>query len=298
MAAAKEPAWLIINADDYGYFGGVSRGIIEAATRGIVTATGVFANSSRFEEDAAALRDCDALDTGVHLNLTDGRPLTADMRARVARWGGRFPGKFAIARAVMAGSIGVGDVEREWRTQIERCTAAGLKPRFLNSHEHIHMLPVLFPLARRLAEEFRIPHVRFTTARLARSKGGGALLRGGIIRVLAAVASRRASRPSAHFIGLECSGRIGLDDLDAMTADLRPGHVYELMCHPGRLDPAEVTDRRLLHYHDWEGELAALTDPKARALLEQRGVRRIGYRDIEIRDGRLVAVITGGARHG
>jgi hypothetical protein len=160
------------------------------------------------------------------------------------------------------------------------------------------MLPVLFPLARRLAEEFRIPHVRFTTARLARSKGGGALLRGGIIRLLAAASSRHSPRPSAHFIGLECSGRLGLDDLDAMTSDLRPGHVYELMCHPGRLDPAEMTDRRLLRYHDWEGELAALTDPKARALLKQRGVRRIGYRDIEIRDGRLVALTAGGARLG
>jgi len=279
---------LIVNADDYGYFRGVSRGIIESATHGIVTATGVFANAERFDEDVPALRDCPALDAGVHLNLTDGRPLTPDMRARLGRWNGRFPGKFVIVRAVMLGAIRVRDVQAEWRAQIERCLDTGLKLQFLNSHEHIHMLPVLFRLVQAFADEYRIPHVRFATADLARSRGAGTLLRGAIVGTVAAFCRRQLARPAARFLGLEASGRLRIDDLDALTAGLQPGGVYELMCHPGRLSRSEVSDPRLLDYHDWEGELATLTDPRARDLLEQRGIRSVGYRDIEVRDNRLV----------
>jgi predicted glycoside hydrolase/deacetylase ChbG (UPF0249 family) len=289
MHPTDNPPCLIVNADDYGYFGGVSRGIIEAAARGIVTATGVFANAARFDEDVAALRNCAALDAGVHLNLTDGRPLTPDMRERLSRWGGRFPGKFTLARAVMLGAVRDKDVEVEWRAQIERCLDAGLTLHFLNSHEHIHMLPALFIRVQALAAEYRVPHVRLAAAALARSGGAGGLLRGVIIRVLEPAARHRAAQPVARFLGLEASGRLGLADLDAVTASLLPGGVYELMCHPGHLDRSEVTDPRLLGYHDWEGELAALTDPRAKALLRNRGIRLVGYRDIAVEDGRLVA---------
>ena len=68
---------------------------------------------------------------------------------------------------------------------------------------------------------------------------------------------------------------------------MQPGGIYELMCHPGHFDAEEVTDRRLLAYHDWEGELGTLTSPSARALLESRGVRLIGYRHLEVHDGQL-----------
>jgi hypothetical protein len=284
----REAAYLIVNADDYGYFGCVSRGIIEAAERGIVTATGVFANGPRFDDDVAALRDCDRLDPGVHLNLTDGRPLSPDMRARLARWGGRFPGKFTVAAAVAAGSIGVDRVRVEWRAQIERCLDAGLKLQFLNSHEHLHMLPALFPLAQALADEYSIPHVRFTTADLGRSRGSAALFRGAILGAVGAVCRRRLARPVARFLGLEASGRLRFEDLDAATARLEAGAVHELMCHPGRFDPAEVTDARLIGYHDWEGELATLTDARTRELLDARGIRVLGYRDVAASDGRLV----------
>lgn len=288
MLQTSEAPCLIVNADDFGYFRGVSEGIIEAATRGIVTATGVLANTARFETDIPLLRDCAALDAGVHLNLTDGRPLTADMRARLTRWGGRFPGKFAVVQAVMMGAIRTRDVQVEWRAQIERCLDAGLKLQFLNSHEHVHMLPGLFKLVQNLADEYRIAHVRLANADLWRSRGGGAVIRGAIVRTLATVAGRRVAQPVARFVGLEASGKLRLADLDAVTAGLQPGRVYELMCHPGRVDRAEVRDPRLLGYHDWEGELATLTDPRSRELLRGRRIRLVGYRDLEIKDDRLL----------
>lgn len=285
--SAAAPAYLIVNADDYGYFRCVSRGILEAAANGIVTATGVFANVPHLEEHAAWLRDSHPLDIGVHLNLTDGTPLTDRLRRKLSRWSGQFPRKFTIAAAVLSGAISSADVKAEWQAQIERCLAAGLPVRFLNSHEHLHLLPPLFRLVNALAADYGIAHVRYPT-----STPGGALpnssrLRGVIVSALDRINRRRKATSSARFLGMECSGRLDLACLEAYLARTSPGQVSELMCHPGRFDPQEIVDPRLLSYHDWEGELRTLTSPAAREMLDRHGVRLIGYRDLEVTDGRL-----------
>ena len=287
MTQGGEEAYLIVNADDYGCFACVSRGILRAAARGIVTATGVFANAPHFDERAAVLGSCDTLDVGVHLNLTEGFPLTSELRSTLARSSGRFPGKFAMAVSILRGGVKVADVKREWAAQIERCLANGLQVRFLNSHEHIHMLPALFRVTGELAREYRISHVRFPTARLDASPSGGSLFRGAVIGALGALNRRHAGGARTQFLGLEASGRLDLDYLARTLPRLRRGQIYELMCHPGEFDAQEVTDARLRRYHDWEGELRTLTSPDARALLNRHRVRPIGYRHLEIRAARL-----------
>jgi hypothetical protein len=288
-ASPDERACLIVNADDYGYFRCVSHGILKSATQGVVTATGVFANTIHFGEHAARLRDCEALDAGVHLNLTDGTPLTGDMQKTLLRWSGRFPRKFAMAKAILSGAIKVDAVKREWRAQIERCLEHRLKLRFLNSHEHMHMLPTLLPVAKALARDYDIEHIRFPTSRLAGSLSRGSLFRSAVIKMLETINRRHMNSPTAHFLGMEASGRLDMQYLQESVPRLRAGRVYELMCHPGDFDPQEVGDPRLLRYHDWQGELRTLTSPALRELLDRNGVRLVGYRHLEIRDDRLVA---------
>jgi chitin disaccharide deacetylase len=288
MAPASQGAYLIVNADDYGYFRCVSQGILKAAADGIVTATGALANAIHFAEHAARLRDCDALDVGVHLNLTEGEPLTTELRDRLSRWSGRFPGKFAVARAILSGAITTEDVSREWRAQIESCLDIGLRVRFLNSHEHVHMLPSLFPLTRALAAEYDIAHVRFPTSQFALNASSGSLFRGAVIKTLETINRRHAITPTAHFLGMEASGKLNLRYLEDAMPRLRAGQVYELMCHPGEFDAREVSDRRLLRYHRWEEELSTLTSPAVRELLERCGVSLIGFRHLAVSDDRLV----------
>ena len=279
---------LIVNADDFGYFRCVSRGILKAAAEGIVTATGVLANAEGFAEQAAWLKDREDLDAGVHLNATYGMPLTADLRRKLRGSSERFPGKFPMAMKLLARVIGVADVEREWRAQIERCLEQGLLLRFLNSHEHIHMLPPLFPVAQSLASEYGIEHVRFPTAQQTTGPGAGALLRATIMKTLDAANRGRLSAPVPRFLGLESSGRLGEPEIERIVAGLSAGDVGELMCHPGEFDPAEVNDPRLLGYHDWVGELRALTGSRVREALHRFGVRLVGYRHLSVEGGRLV----------
>jgi len=273
-------ALLIVNADDYGYFDAVSRGILDAHARGIVTATGILATGESFDTQVSRLSDYPDLDVGVHLNLTYGVPLTGRMRAALKRYGGMFPNKFAMVRAILGGGVSLTAVESEWRAQIERCLSKGLALRFVNSHEHIHMLPPLYRLVLALAREYGIAHVRFSMPERMRVWSVGALLRGGLMAGLGLINRDARTMPAMAFLGLAESGRLGHEYLQWLFPSLRPGRVYELMCHPGYGAHAETKDPRLLSYHDWEGEHALMTHPDTRELLSQNGIRLVGYRQL------------------
>lgn len=281
MKETNSQTLLIVNADDYGYFDAVSRGILDAHARGIVTATGILATGEAFDTQLARLADYPELDLGVHLNLTYGAPLSGRMRGVLKTRGGDFPSKFSMVGAILKGDVPMEAVETEWRAQIERCLSRNLRLRFLNSHEHIHMLPPLYRLTLALARHYSIPHVRFTQPERPRIWSGGGALRGGIMAGLALLNGRGRTLPAMAFLGLAESGRLGGDFMRWTLPALRPGRVYELMCHPGYGAQAETQDPRLLDYHDWEGELALMTHPDTRALLARHGIRLVGYRHLE-----------------
>lgn len=275
--SAREPIHLIINADDYGYFPCISQGILEAASSGALTATGILANSPDLETQIGWLDSVEGLDLGVHLNLTFRQPLTATMAEKLSRWDGCFPGTYWMSLMILTGKVSIQDVRIEWRAQIEACQ--GKKLQFLNSHEHIHMLPALFPLVLELAQEYEIPHVRLTQAEWLAPFGISALLRNTLIQAMQSINQVRIRAQTPVFLGLSRSGKLDYDYLKMIFSRLKPGESYELMCHPGRFDSSEITDPRLKSYHDWSGELALLQSPKVLALYEKFGIRLSHYQN-------------------
>jgi len=267
---------LIVNADDYGYFSCVSRGIRQAARAGAVSATGILANGPQLDTQIGWLADCENLDFGIHLNLTSRQPLTSQMADKLL--GGRFPSVFAMAGHIVSGRISRDAVRAEWRAQIESVLRLGVPLRFLNSHEHVHMLPGLFSLAQELAGEYGISHVRLTRAEWLPPLGFSNILRNGLLQAMEWANESKAEASTPVFIGLSRSGRLDLAYLKTVFAKLKSGLTYELMCHPGLFDPAEITDPRLLAYHAWEDELALLTNPKLKDLYDEYGIHLVNYR--------------------
>lgn len=272
---------LVVNADDYGYFSCVSLGILEGARAGAVTATGVLANSPRFGDHAAELRFLPELDVGVHLTLTFGRPLTREMAGALGRWGGAFPSSAGtVARGVATHGLPLDVIRTEWRAQVGRCLDEGLPLRFVNTHEHVHLLPPLRRLVEQLAREAHIPHVRALRPEWSGTRTIAALVRNTAFLLPALAPRRHPGSPEPLLLGVGVSGKLDLRYLERTLPLLRPGRTYELMCHPGRWEPGEVGDPRLLAYHRWEEELAALTSSRFRALCEERGIRLSRFRDL------------------
>jgi len=276
-----QQAFLIVNADDFGYFRCVSQGIAHAHAAGVLTATAILANSSRFEEDVELAKSLPDLDFGVHLNLTTGSPLSPPLKEKLGHNNGCFTSKGGLVKSVLARSITARDIETEWTMQIERCRDAGLPVRFLNSHEHMHMLPTLFPVVQRLAERFDIRHVRVPAPDPIQLFQPLTLIRDIPLALLSRRAMARMSGRPASFLGMSVSGRLSLSYLEKGIPKLEKGNICELMCHPGHFDPEEITDPGLLAYHDWQSELDVLTSPAFKSLLDKHNIQLVRYRDID-----------------
>lgn len=270
---------VIVNADDFGYFDCVSRGIVDAARDGVVRATSLLATAPRIDEHVKWLSEAPLLDFGVHLTLTWGAPLSADLRKVTPDLGTLRPA--AIALAVGLGRIRRDAVRAEWRAQIERCLALGVRPVFLNSHEHVHALPPLFDVVRELAAEHGIRFIRTPRSAVRAPAGLRSLARASVFAVLGAGRSR-AEGPG--MLGLHEAGKLCASSVERMFGQLAPGAVYEIGCHPGRRDEREVNDPALLRYHDWEGERDLFSGPVVRTLAARHGVELVGFRDLS--DGR------------
>ena len=270
----RRPTRLIVNADDFGYFDGVCRGILEAARCGAVTATGVMANGPALGRWVNELRGMPGVSAGVHLNATLGRPLTPEMSCHLT--GGVFPAKGRLASAILLGRLPHELLLREWRAQIRRCLDLGLRVEFVNSHEHVHVLPGLASRVFALAEEFSIRQVRPPAPEFLPRVTPASVLRSLVMG--AARALTPDNRPeSPALIGVNPSGHLDLGYCQWRFARLTAGRAYELMFHPGRVDPLAVGDPRLRAYHDWEGELALLTGGAFRDLLRSHGVELVSF---------------------
>ena len=272
---------IIVNADDFGYFDAVSQGILEAAEAGAVTATGVMANGPALDRWVDRLRSLSGLSVGVHLNASLGVPLTSAMAAALAAHGGRFPSKSRVASAVLLGQLPIATLLQEWREQIRRCFELGLRIEFVNSHEHLHLLPGVYSRVRRLAAELGIRHVRAPQPEWGPAFTPGGLVRSAVFVGAGLLTGRGAASAEPVLIGVARSGRLDIDYCRWRFARLTRSRAYELMCHPGRTDPLARAIPQLAGYHDWEGELGLLLSPAFATLLRQHKLKMASYSDLD-----------------
>ena len=139
MSGGPAARRLIVNADDFGLTGGVSRGILRAHREGLVTSTTVLASLPAQPELDAMAAASPGLGLGLHFNLTWGRPVSpAETVASLVDADGRFGRDLAVLRERARPD----EVRRECEAQIEAFTRRfGRGPTHLDSHHHAHRVP-------------------------------------------------------------------------------------------------------------------------------------------------------------
>ncbi len=269
---------LVLNADDAGLTPGVSRAIGGLLSAGALTDTSLLACGSAFGEAVEALRAAGVTTAGVHLALVGGEapvsdPATVPSLVR----GGRFrPSWPAVAAAVAAGRIRRADVEREWEAQVERVLASGLAVTHLDGHQHLHLLPRLFPLALSLARRFGVPFVRAPRAddpAAAGSSNFAGAARARLLALFGAAARRSLARAGfpepPRVLGLAEAGGMTPERWERLLPRLPDDGTWEVVLHPGG-DDAETPARYRWGYR-WPEESEALRGAGFRALLEAKG---------------------------
>jgi len=130
---------LSICADDFGLTAAISSSIADLAQRGRLTATSCLTNGAHWRAGAPLLADLPpTVDRGLHFNLTEGEPLSAELRRR-------WPSFPALSRLIVAAHLRrlpLPAIAHEWDAQWQRFVdATGAAPRFVDGHQHVHHLP-------------------------------------------------------------------------------------------------------------------------------------------------------------
>ena len=287
---------LIVNADDLGWTVGVNRGIAEAHCNGIVTSASLIANGGAFEDGVKAAKSVPAMGVGVHLNLSDGAPVSSlkTVSSLVDEQGKLAGGPEQLLLKLARRKLKPAEVEREWDAQIEKVRAAGISPTHLDGHKHVHMLPGLFPVALKLAKKHAIASIRISNeasslrAALSGKTGRNAavMLKQGVqargLKLLARDARKLADKAGIesadYFCGIAQTGVLTREGILEML-EILPEGTTELMCHPGYVDEDLAQSPTRLQ-HSRASELAILTDTAVRKSVASHGIRLINYSQI------------------
>lgn len=130
---------LALCADDYGLSAPVSRGILRLGAMQRLSHTSCIVNGPAWRDFAGELAHS-GLRAGLHLNLTEGRPLSP---ALAALWP-QLPALPSLIVQAHARRLPVAAVREEWRLQLDAFEqATGHAPTHIDGHQHVAHLPQL-----------------------------------------------------------------------------------------------------------------------------------------------------------
>jgi chitin disaccharide deacetylase len=189
VSAAPVRGRVVFHADDLGMNSSIDSGILDSFANGVLTSTAVLANGPSAEVALKQVLDCstkwcdgslgnsrrrlllndrrEPFDIGVHLNLTQGRPLTGSRYpSELLDDQGRFPGACRLFAALLASP-------RKWKSrlgaelaaQISWVTERGIQPAHVNGHQYIELYPCVSEIIVELLARFSITVVRLPVER-------------------------------------------------------------------------------------------------------------------------------------
>jgi chitin disaccharide deacetylase len=256
---------LIVRGDDMGFSHSGNEALIKCFREGIETSIEVIAPSPWFPEAVRLLAENPGVDVGVHLALTSEwdnmkwRPLTR-CPSLVDADGFFFPmvrpNQHYPRRSIVENSWRVEDVEREFRAQIELVRRHVPRVSHVSAHMGCTTLaPEVATMTRRITkelgvdidlDEFGVKQIRYPGPR-----GNSEQQLAGFLKLL---------------------------------EGLQPGGTYWFIDHPG-LDTPELRAISHIGYEnvatDRQGVTDTWTHPRVKAVIKERGIQLIGYRDLK-----------------
>jgi predicted glycoside hydrolase/deacetylase ChbG (UPF0249 family) len=255
---------LVVRGDDMGYTHSGNEAIIKCYKEGIESSIEVLVASPWFPEAVKILKQNPGVDVGIHLDLTSEwenikwRPLSDCPSLRDSN-GYFYPMVFQNpnypGRSISENKWKIEDVEKEFRAQIELALKYLPNASHLSAHMGCtNLSPEVKALTKRLAKEYKIP-----------------------------------VDPDLEYVGAigydgpHKTSEEKIQSFIKMLNKLEPGKTYIFVDHPGINN-----DELKAVYHigyvdvctDRQGVTDLYTNEKVKALIKQKGIKLIGYRDI------------------
>lgn len=234
---------IIVNADDLGINTRVNEAIFDLMARRRITSATLMANGPALEDAVRQLRNFKECSFGIHLNLTEFEPVRRDSGSKLLTGpDGRLYRGIAHAKPSMAL---LRAMYEELCAQVSRLLSLGVPLSHIDSHNHIHTVPFVFPVVKAVQRRYGIRKIRISkniySDELPCSPGLAARKRlyNWTLRKLVASQTTQGFTDLASFCEATRKRAIG-------------NRVIEIMVHPGSLRSVEET---VLLESGWEEEL-------------------------------------------
>lgn len=279
---------LIINADDFGLTNSINSGIIKAFEEGTVASASLIVTGSAFDNAKELIRIFPDLDIGLHLTLTDEKPvLKPEYIKSLVDKNGNCLSLSNFLLKYFTGRINKGELELEIKAQFQKAINSGIKITHLDSHNHIHILGYILGIVIRLCKEFDIKYIRLPDERISPEYilSGFSLKRFlslCIIKILAINTRNKIKgaglKSTRFFFGFLNSGNLKIGNIKKIITSLKDG-ISELMVHPGKLNN-ELAARYGNWNYNWEGELNLLTQQTTKILFKRSSITKGNFKNL------------------
>jgi predicted glycoside hydrolase/deacetylase ChbG (UPF0249 family) len=142
-ADVQAPKTLAVCADDYGWTPAIDHAILKLAADKRLSEISCLVNGDHWPQAARELTALPAVRqgrvrTGLHFNLTEGRPLSSSLRAV---WP-QFPELQSLIVMAHLRRLPLAELRDEWQAQMQAFEQArGRAPAHVDGHQHVHHLP-------------------------------------------------------------------------------------------------------------------------------------------------------------
>jgi predicted glycoside hydrolase/deacetylase ChbG (UPF0249 family) len=222
---------LIINADDFGMSSEINLAIISAMDMNLCLDTTLLVNFEHSEQAAKlAISNNKKDNIGIHLNLTEGNPLTLNIRneSRFCNKEGLFHNK-KTKRILYLSRSEKKAVHEEITSQIHLCRKMGIPISHADSHNHIHEEPGFLLLLLDILKKEKIPFLRLTN-NIGKTSIINKIYRNSYNKVLY----------FNKFAGTDYFG--STTNLRNCKKVLNTNSIIELMIHPGQIKDNQIID--------------------------------------------------------
>jgi predicted glycoside hydrolase/deacetylase ChbG (UPF0249 family) len=222
---------LIINADDFGMSNEVNQAIMAAMDMNLCMDTTLLVNFENSEQATKlAITNNKKNNIGIHLNLTEGYPLTRNIRneSRFCNQDGIFHNK-KTKRILYLSRSEKKAVYEEITSQIHLCRKMGIPISHADSHNHIHEEPGFLLLLLDILKKEKIPFLRLTN-NIGKTSMQNRFYRNSYNTIL-------------YFKKLAGTDYFGsTSNYSNYKRDWKENSIIELMIHPGQILDNQIYD--------------------------------------------------------
>ena len=273
---------LIVTADDFGAAREINDAVEVAHRDGILTAASLMVAAPAASDAVARARRLPSLRVGLHVVLTEGRPLLpAHQVSRLVDDRGLLRSDMAALGATIAFSRRArSQLAAEIGAQFEAFRATGLPLDHCNAHKHFHLHPVVGRFLANIGSRFGLRAIRLPlepASVLLRIERRTPILPAKLTALLALMLRRRLRAAGLlvpdWVFGLQWSGRLTRERLSGLIRHLPEG-ISEIYLHPATAPfPGAVPAYR------YREELEALLAPEVAAACRDPALRLGGFAD-------------------